>query len=364
MSYEGFISYRRQGGKDLAYFLHQKLTERCLPIFIDKEELHFGDFRKQLIKNNLNSRVLILLLSPGALDRCKNHGDWIKREISLFLGLHKKVIVVKYTGFEYPDELSGILKRLPKAEHIEYDGTYHGANLVAEKIASILQKNWDKDDFQKIANFRKQYHNDDYNLTLSYKTHIKLETKHEAAKYTFIVAIISALIILFSSLNLNFYFSCFFLFLFNLYALLLQRSLTKQYRYIEKNILLTLLTAVKTLFMTVLIVGGSLLLISILAMLTENIEILHSTIFSETFSKFALAFFFTFSAIAISLHDIFNFLLYTPMLLNATFSKYLCSMHNRHHNLQKIHDHPALNIVCGIIALVTTIFSLITIPLD
>ena len=361
MSYEAFISYRRRGGKELAYYLHKKLTECCLPIFLDNEELHFGDFRKQLIKNNLNSRVLILLLSPGALDRCNNHGDWIKREISLFLGLHKKVIVVKYKGFEYPDDLSGILKRLPKAEYIEYDGTFHGGNLVAEKIVSILQKKWDKDDYQKIADFRNQYHNDDYNLTLSYKTHIKLETKDKAAKYTLIVAIMS--IIFFLGLTLNFYLACCFLFLFNFYVLLLQRNLTKQYEF-DKSIPSTLFTAVKTLFMTILIVGGSLLIISILAMLTKNIEFLHSTIFSETVSKVVLAFFFVFSAIALSLHNIFNFLLYTPMLLNATFSRYLCAMHNRHHNLQKIHAHPAPKIVCGIIALITTIFSLITIPFE
>jgi len=112
MKYEVFISYRRKNSGDFPLQLYTALTNMGVSAFYDKKELKFIDFRKQLISNNLQSNFLILLLSPDALNpqRCNMKNDWVRREIELFLKLKKKIIFVKYPGFEFPNE-----KELPKS---------------------------------------------------------------------------------------------------------------------------------------------------------------------------------------------------------------------------------------------------------
>ena len=112
MKYEAFISYRRRGGGALASEIYKALTNNGISTFYDRKELKFVDFRRQLISNNLQSSVLIVILSPDALnpERCRMRNDWVKREIELFLKLKKKIIFVKYKNFEFPDE-----KQLPKS---------------------------------------------------------------------------------------------------------------------------------------------------------------------------------------------------------------------------------------------------------
>lgn len=140
-TYEAFISYRRKGGQELATALNRILEEDYgISSFYDNEELHFGDFRMQLIKNNLFSRVLIVLLSPGALDRCRNKGDWVYREISLFLRLRKPVILVKYPGFTFPDYLPRPLQKLRAMPTLAFDGVSY--QRFAQTIVAELRKGW------------------------------------------------------------------------------------------------------------------------------------------------------------------------------------------------------------------------------
>ena len=110
--YEVFISYRHKPANTLAEKLYRNLQENySVNSFRDSEELHFGDFRKQLIRYNKKSRYLVLLLTPGMLDRCNEEGDWIRTEISLFLKKRKPIIPILIDGFTMPD-----LETLPEDE--------------------------------------------------------------------------------------------------------------------------------------------------------------------------------------------------------------------------------------------------------
>lgn len=114
MVYDAFISYRRKGGSELAEKLYKALQNEGIATFWDRRELKFVDFKRQLVTNNLHSRVLVVLLTKDSLDykRCSDKDDWLRKELKLFLKLKKKIIFIKFDGFELPDRLPSCLKSI------------------------------------------------------------------------------------------------------------------------------------------------------------------------------------------------------------------------------------------------------------
>lgn len=129
IDHEAFISYRHTQRQDLpghdtrcndafAQSLYDVLKLRYgIDCFRDSEELHFGEFRSELVYYNKHSSYLVLLLTPGALDRCVNKEDWIRKEISLFLKRKKPILPVLINGFSF-DELSSEVKNLPFVKEV------------------------------------------------------------------------------------------------------------------------------------------------------------------------------------------------------------------------------------------------------
>lgn len=92
--YDIFISYRRVGGAQYARILQLMLTQRGYKVFLDYDELtdgKFGDHIQEAIKE---APIFILVLSKEALVRCKNDGDWVRREIQLAITECKHIILV------------------------------------------------------------------------------------------------------------------------------------------------------------------------------------------------------------------------------------------------------------------------------
>ncbi len=147
--YEAFISYRHKECNPLAKAIHDELMEAyAINSFRDDEGLHFGDFREQLIKNNKKSKYLILLLTPETLSRCEREGDWITKEVSLFLERKKPIIPVKLQGFEFPERLpaglEGLLEHDFRSIRCDVDDPYMAAQLIAVQVNSRLRENWDE----------------------------------------------------------------------------------------------------------------------------------------------------------------------------------------------------------------------------
>lgn len=76
--YDVFISYRRDGGEMLAHILYERMKDAGYDVFQDVESLRSGDFNTALYDVIENCQDFILVLSPGALDRCSNPDDWVK----------------------------------------------------------------------------------------------------------------------------------------------------------------------------------------------------------------------------------------------------------------------------------------------
>ncbi|MBR3765583.1 MAG: toll/interleukin-1 receptor domain-containing protein, partial [Muribaculaceae bacterium] len=79
--YDIFISYRRDGGLELADSIYQRLINAGYSVFIDLEQLNSGRFNEKLLTVIENCTDFILVLPPNALDRCSDADDWVRLEI-------------------------------------------------------------------------------------------------------------------------------------------------------------------------------------------------------------------------------------------------------------------------------------------
>jgi formylglycine-generating enzyme required for sulfatase activity len=95
-----FISYRR---KDISWALavYQYLTSQKYDVFFDYTSIPSGDF-EQIIVSNIRARAhFILILTPTALDRCSQPGDWLRREIETAIDEKRNIVPLFFDGFSF-----------------------------------------------------------------------------------------------------------------------------------------------------------------------------------------------------------------------------------------------------------------------
>ena len=100
-----FISYRRDGGEIMAQMLYDRLTNLGYSVFYDVVVLKGGRFNAKLLEAIEQATDFILVLSPGALDRCVNDGDWVREEIKHAFDHKKNIIPVLLRSFTFPEDL-------------------------------------------------------------------------------------------------------------------------------------------------------------------------------------------------------------------------------------------------------------------
>ena len=94
MQYDIFISYRRDGGKEIARPLKEALSNKGYKVFLDFDELNDGLFNERIIRAIDEAPVFMLVLSRNALDRCVNEDDWVRKEIEYAILKNKQIIPV------------------------------------------------------------------------------------------------------------------------------------------------------------------------------------------------------------------------------------------------------------------------------
>lgn len=113
MPYDIFISYRREGGRELARSLKSELERRGYRVFLDFDELNDGIFDRRIMEAIDAAPIFMVLLSPHALDRCVNADDWVRREIEYALSHDRHVVPIdpdrSFSGF--PPGISEVLKK-------------------------------------------------------------------------------------------------------------------------------------------------------------------------------------------------------------------------------------------------------------
>jgi hypothetical protein len=91
MNNSAFISYRRDVSAFMARAIFQDLRSNGINVFMDVQSIDSGQF-SSIILDQIASRPYFLpILTPGALDRCNEPGDWLRREIEHAIDLHRVI---------------------------------------------------------------------------------------------------------------------------------------------------------------------------------------------------------------------------------------------------------------------------------
>ena len=109
--YDIFISYRRDGFHQANLF-YTRLQALGYRVFMDVETLNAGKFNEQLLDVISKCKDFVLVLSPNALDRCNNEGDWVRREVMCAMEHKKNIIPIMLSGFVWPDPMPNCMEEL------------------------------------------------------------------------------------------------------------------------------------------------------------------------------------------------------------------------------------------------------------
>lgn len=99
-----FISYRRTN-LSWALNVYQDLTYHGYDVFFDYQSINAGDF-DTVILDNIKARAhFIVILTPSALDRCKEPDDWLRREIETAIVENRNIVPLMIEGFDFGSPL-------------------------------------------------------------------------------------------------------------------------------------------------------------------------------------------------------------------------------------------------------------------
>ena len=109
--YDIFISYRRDAFESANLFA-TRLKALGYRVFFDIETMNAGKFNEQLLDVISKCKDFVLVLSPNALDRCNDEGDWVRRETICAMEHKKNIIPIMLSGFVWPTEMPKGLEEL------------------------------------------------------------------------------------------------------------------------------------------------------------------------------------------------------------------------------------------------------------
>lgn len=135
--YDVFISYRRDGGYELARLLYERLLRAGMNPFFDVEELRSGPFNTKLYDVIENCKNIVLVLPKNGLERCVNSDDWVRLEIERAISCKKNIVPVMMKGFEWPKNMPETLRALPSFNGLEASQEYFDASV--EKLIMLLK---------------------------------------------------------------------------------------------------------------------------------------------------------------------------------------------------------------------------------
>jgi hypothetical protein len=138
-TYDVFLSYRRDTGSELAQLVRTHLERRGFRVFLDVRELGAGHFDDALLTRIEEAPDFVLILGPHSLDRCRQEGDWVRREIGHAIASGRNVVPLAMPEFRFPDpsELPAELATLPRHQAIVYEHRYSDEAL--GKLVGMLQ---------------------------------------------------------------------------------------------------------------------------------------------------------------------------------------------------------------------------------
>src|SRR5262245_58281779 len=123
-----FLSYRRNVSAFIARAVFQDLRQHGYDVFMDVESIDSGQF-DTIILNQIAARGhFLVILTPGALDRCHEPDDWLRREIEYAVELGRNIVPILVKAFRFDDaaraHLAGPLHDLPRYNGLQLFDAY------------------------------------------------------------------------------------------------------------------------------------------------------------------------------------------------------------------------------------------------
>ena len=129
-----YICYRRSGGSQLASLIKVHLEVQGISVFMDVFGLGGGNF-EDAIESALNrTKNVVLVLTPGSLDRCKGDTriqDWLHREIVCAVDSKINIVPVVDPGFKWPGEgeLPSDIRNVSKMNGVSWSHEFQDASV-------------------------------------------------------------------------------------------------------------------------------------------------------------------------------------------------------------------------------------------
>lgn len=166
MPYDIFISYRRNGGENIARQIEFLLENYGYKVFIDLDACNTASWEKRIKTGIEESKVFLFILSDGALDRCLDESDMVRMEVEYAYQLRKDIIPVNPDRqfVDFPDTCPALVREA-LGQHTFYD-IFSGQHLKTTVNALIEQRIMEsvKPSTQTAYNNRKTKHKKSVNL--------------------------------------------------------------------------------------------------------------------------------------------------------------------------------------------------------
>jgi tetratricopeptide (TPR) repeat protein len=128
-----FISYRRTN-VPWALAIFQNLTQFGYDVFFDFSGVNSGDFETVILENIRARAHFLVILTPSALEKCGEPGDWLRREIEVAFESRRNIVPLMLEGFDFgapkiAGQLTGTLAPLKQ---------YNGLNIPADYFMEAM----------------------------------------------------------------------------------------------------------------------------------------------------------------------------------------------------------------------------------
>jgi hypothetical protein len=133
-----FISYRRDRGAETARLIRKELEGCNWQVFLDVDDLPPSYFDERLLREIEASDRVVVILSPGALDRPPGTDDYLRKEIAHALSCGKPIVPILMDGFSFPpaEQLPADIRNLVRLTGVPYPHSFFKASM--EKLARFL----------------------------------------------------------------------------------------------------------------------------------------------------------------------------------------------------------------------------------
>jgi hypothetical protein len=134
-----FISYRRTD-ESWALAVFENLTQHGYDVFIDYDGIASGSFATVILENIKARAHFLVLLTPTALERCRDPKDWMRREIEAALDSQRNIVPLMLAGFDFgtPASASQLTGKLAALK--EYNGISLPAGFFQEAMGRLRNK--------------------------------------------------------------------------------------------------------------------------------------------------------------------------------------------------------------------------------